>query len=66
MQILAVVAHELGHWANYDFIIGISSALLKIYVIFFAFSYSLKYTKMSIDFGFQDKLPLQVTTVDGK
>ena len=60
MQILAVVAHELGHWANYDFLKGIFSALLKIYVIFFAFSYSLKYTKMSIDFGFQDKIPVSV------
>jgi len=55
---LAVVAHELGHWANYDFLKGISSGLLKIYVIFFAFSYSLKYTKMSTDFGFQDKRPI--------
>lgn len=63
---MAVVAHELGHWANYDFLKGISSGLLKIYVIFFAFSYSLKYTKMSTDFGFQDKRPISVNTVSGQ
>ena len=59
------MAHELGHWANYDFLKNITSGLFKIYVIFFAFSYSLKYTKMSINFGFQDIRPISVSTVAG-
>jgi len=30
------------------------SSLLKIYVVFFAFSYSIEYTDMPKDFGFKD------------
>jgi len=49
---LGVVAHELGHWANGDFIKNITFALFKIYTIFFVFSYSLRDTNMPFSFGF--------------
>ena len=55
MEILAIVAHELGHWAHMDILKGMASSLIRIYVIFFAFSYSLEYTNMPADFGFKDK-----------
>ena len=55
LEILAIVAHELGHWAHMDILKGMASSLTRIYLIFFAFSYSLKYTNMPADFGFSDK-----------
>lgn len=52
LEILAVVAHELGHWQHMDTIKLMISQLIKIYAVFFAFSYSLEYTAMWRDFGF--------------
>lgn len=54
LEILSIVAHELGHWAHMDILKSMFSSLTRIYLIFFAFSYSLKYTNMPRDFGFQD------------
>ena len=47
LEILSIVAHELGHWAHIDILKGMASSLIRIYLIFFAFSYSLKYTNMT-------------------
>lgn len=52
---MSIVAHELGHWAHMDILKSMVSSLTRIYVIFFAFGYSLKYTNMASDFGFSDK-----------
>ena len=52
IEILSIVAHELGHWAHMDILKGMTSSLVRIYLIFLAFSYSLKYTNMAVDFGF--------------
>jgi len=54
VQILGVVAHELGHWANNDFIRNMVMTIVEVYVIFFAFGYSLKYTDMPKAFGFEN------------
>ena len=54
MQILAVVAHELGHWAHMDNPKGIAISVIRMYLLFFAFSYALKNTNMPASFGFAD------------
>lgn len=53
MEILAVVAHELGHWMHMDTVKLLVFGLIKIYAIFFAFSYAITATDMPKDFGFQ-------------
>jgi len=52
LEILAILAHELGHWMHMDSFKQIAQSLLRIYLIFFAFAYSLYYTDMPGDFGF--------------
>jgi len=52
---LSILAHELGHWMHMDTVKLISAGLIKIYLVFFAFSYSLEYTDMPKDFGFKDE-----------
>lgn len=64
MQILGIVAHELGHWANMDFVKALTLSLLQIYLSFFAFSFSLNYTNMATDFGFAEQ-ELGVTYASG-
>jgi len=64
MQILGIVAHELGHWANMDFVKALTLSLLQIYFSFFAFSFSLKYANMATDFGFAEQ-ELGVTYASG-
>jgi len=65
MQILGLVAHELGHWANMDFVKALTLSLLQIYFSFFAFSFSLKYANMATDFGFAEQ-ELGVTYASGR
>ena len=52
-EIVGIVAHELGHWSNMDSFKLLAFSLIRIYLIFFAFSYSMKYTDMPNDFGFK-------------
>ena len=52
MEIISILAHELGHWANMDTIKLTSMNLLRIYVLFFAFGYSFSNTDMPSTFGF--------------
>lgn len=54
MQILGIVAHELGHWALWHSLYAIVFSLLHIYLIFFAFSFAIKYTNMATAFGFAE------------
>jgi Zn-dependent protease with chaperone function len=54
-EILGIVAHELGHWANMDTFKLLAISLTRLYIIFFAFSYSIKYTDMPNDFGFSEE-----------
>jgi STE24 endopeptidase len=54
MEILAIVAHELGHWAHMDNPKGIALSVFRMYLLFFTFSFALKYTNMPADFGFTE------------
>lgn len=54
-EILGIVAHELGHWANMDTFKLLTFSLVRIYLIFFLFSFSMKYTDMPHDFGFSEQ-----------
>merc|ERR1712086_930721 len=54
-EIVGIVAHELGHWSNMDSFKLLTFSLIRIYLIFFAFSYSMKYTDMPNDFGFKEE-----------
>jgi hypothetical protein len=65
MQILAVVAHELGHWANSDFIKNIVITLIWLYSTFFAFSYAIN-KPLAGPFGFEARLPTKYTGTTGK
>jgi len=54
MEILAIIAHELGHWAHMDNPKGIALSVFRMYLLFFAFSFALKYTNMPVNFGFTE------------
>jgi len=58
LEIIAIVAHELGHWAHMDSLKNIIFSLLQIYVIFIGFGYSIEYANMVGDFEFIPKLDL--------
>jgi len=52
LEIIAIVAHELGHWAHFDSLKNIIFALFQIYLIFIGFGYSIEYASMVEDFKF--------------
>lgn len=54
MQIIGIVAHELGHWALKHFLYALTLSLVQIYAVFYLFSFSLKYTNMATNFGFAE------------
>jgi len=53
MEIISILAHELGHWAHMDNVKGIALSILRQYAVFFLFSFAFKYTNMPQSFGFK-------------
>lgn len=58
LEIIAIVAHELGHWAHMDSLKNIIFVLFQIYLIFGGFGYSIEYANMVEDFNFIPTLDL--------
>jgi beta-lactamase regulating signal transducer with metallopeptidase domain len=52
LEVMAVVAHELGHWAHLDSVKLLCSKMLKVYTYYFLFSFFLKNIDLAADFGF--------------
>ena len=52
VEILSIVAHELGHWGNNDVMKMSVYNLVYMYIVFFIFKFVLQYTDMTDDFGF--------------
>ena len=55
LEVLSVVAHELGHWAHYDTVKGLVNSLVQIYLIFFGFSFAIDNSDILQSFGFTEK-----------
>lgn len=56
MEVVSIIAHELGHWANLDSPKLTAVSLIQIYVVFFFFSYAIRYTDMPTSFGFHKQI----------
>ena len=54
MEVLAILAHELGHWAHYDTVTLLINSLIQIYFIFFGFSFAINNTEILGSFGFSE------------
>lgn len=57
LEILAILAHELGHWAHNDSAKSIVSSIVQIFLILFAFSYALNNSVILSSFGFDETSP---------
>jgi len=53
-EIVAVVAHELGHWKMYHSIINLVYAFSSMFLTFYVFSFVIKRDDILIDFGFSE------------
>lgn len=49
------MAHELGHWSLMHFLYAITASLIQLYLTFYVFSFSLKYSNMATNFGFAEQ-----------
>ena len=65
MEVVSILAHELGHWANMDTIKMTAYNLIKIYILFFAFGWVFKYIDMTSSFGFNSQI-IDVEGTKGK